>query len=311
MSTSQPQRAVAGPDKGIMSRDVLANISFIQDDPELFHKEKPYMSLLPDDGSFPITNCVFASDQPTPIHDMRPRISELRLDDHGFIIVENPLRFHGVAHAVGQSDPPAHLIEYLADVTNIVKDITGAEKAYCIDWRFRKASRQDVIDGFEDEDPKRHSYTHPAYKAHADLSLDGGWLTLRAYLSETEREEVDGRKRRARVINCWRPLVPQVNDCPLAFCRRSTVLDEDCIPYDRVDGSIGSEGTFLKPSTRHEWNWISGQTCDEVCIFQSWDSLAADFTSLTFHAAFWNPNWDGKGLQRESIETRIIVLDAL
>ena len=135
MSTSQPQRPVAGSDKGIMSGDVLANISFIQDDPELFKKEKPYMSLLPDDGSFPITNCVFASDQLTPIHDMRSRISELRLNNHGFIIVKRQLRFHGVAHAVGQPDPPAQLIEYLADITNVVKDITGAEKAYCIDWR--------------------------------------------------------------------------------------------------------------------------------------------------------------------------------
>jgi hypothetical protein len=32
------------------------------------------------------------------------------------------------------------------------------------------------------------------------LSLDGGWLTLRAYLSEAEREEVHNNKWRARVI---------------------------------------------------------------------------------------------------------------
>jgi hypothetical protein len=39
-----------------------------------------------------------------------------------------------------------------------------------------------------------------------DLSLDGGWLTLRAYLSETEREEVEKKVRRARVIKCASPV---------------------------------------------------------------------------------------------------------
>jgi hypothetical protein len=135
MAATLLQRPAAGLDQGLMSDDVLANISFIQDDPELFEKEKPYMSLLPDDGSFPITNCIFASDKLTPIHDMRSKISELQFNDHGFIIVKNQLRFHGLIDAVGQPDPPAQLIEYLADITDVVKNVTGAEKAYCIDWR--------------------------------------------------------------------------------------------------------------------------------------------------------------------------------
>jgi hypothetical protein len=123
--------------KDIMAGPVLANISFIQDNPQLFKKEKPYMSLLPDNDSFPITNCVFASNNPTLVHDMRSRISDLRLDDHGFIVVKNQLRFPRLAEAIGQADPPAELIEYLSEATSIVKNATGAAKAYCIDWRAR------------------------------------------------------------------------------------------------------------------------------------------------------------------------------
>jgi hypothetical protein len=77
--------------------------------------------------------------------------------------------------------------------------------------------------------------------------------------------------------SCWRPLVPVVNDCPLAYCRPSTVLAEDCILYDRVDGSTGGEGTFLKRSDKHEWQWVSKQTSDELSLFQSWDSSDQNF----------------------------------
>jgi len=68
-----------------------------------------------------------------------------------------------------------------------------------------------------------------------------------------------------------------VNDCGLAYCRPNTVNAEDCIPYDRIDGSTGGEGTFLKPNDKQEWQWVSGQTCDELSLFQSWDSSTGGF----------------------------------
>lgn len=107
------------------------------------------------------------------------------------------------------------------------------------------------------------------------------------------------------------------------------------MPYDRIDGSTGGEGIFLKTNSDQEWQWVSGQSCDELSLFQTWDSsptvvdsfqgeadhpcctilfqlfdvpLTFSFLGQTFHAAFWNPKWDGVGPNRESVEMRLIVL---
>ena len=113
---------------------VLARVSFIEDTP-IFALEKPYMSLLPDDGTFPPTNCSFSSRRSTPIVDKRRTLSQLSLEENGFVIVPHPLRFRALATAIGEPHPPDHLLEYLHEVTDLVKAHLGAEKAICIDWR--------------------------------------------------------------------------------------------------------------------------------------------------------------------------------
>lgn len=78
----------------------------------------------------------------------------------------------------------------------------------------------------------------------------------------------------SRAFSCWRPLVSEVLDCPLAFCRRGTIDSGDFVPYDRVDGTGDGEGMFLKQGSSQAWYWLSRQTCDEVSFFESWDSMS-------------------------------------
>jgi hypothetical protein len=114
---------------------VAARISFIDNDKD-FINEKPYMSLLPSDGTFPTTNCTFSSSHTVPIIDMRPNLPLLSLDDHGFFILPHPLRFPNlITTAIGKKHPPKDLLTYVQEVTDITKTLLGAEKAICIDWR--------------------------------------------------------------------------------------------------------------------------------------------------------------------------------
>lgn len=130
----------------------------------------------------------------------------------------------------------------------------------------------------------------PAYKAHAgtfhvyyvfvlsklstDLSPAGGWLTLKEYLDTEEYQHVVTGRWRVQIVTCWRPLVAEVQDCPLAFCSRSSLEESDCVVYDRVDASSLGEGMFLQHNDEQQWFWLSRQTCDEVFVFKCWDSQA-------------------------------------
>ncbi|KAK3900188.1 hypothetical protein C8A05DRAFT_17481 [Staphylotrichum tortipilum] len=178
---------------------IFASISFLNDNP-VFATEKPYISLLPSDGAYPTTNCTFSSRSPTRVVDRRATLSSLSLETDGFVVLSHSLRFPTLGTAVNAPYPPGRLLEYLREVTDVAKEYLGAEKGVCFDWRFRKASPQDSVDGFDDDPIDRSMHIRPAYKAHSDLSPQGGWMSLRAYLSGSEFALVESGEWRARVI---------------------------------------------------------------------------------------------------------------
>jgi hypothetical protein len=77
----------------------------------------------------------------------------------------------------------------------------------------------------------------------------------------------------------WRPLVPVVEDCPLAFCDRRTVAKTDLVDVDKIHEDHWEEGCFIKHNPEHEWYWLSKQTSEEVSVFVTWDSDHESFHS--------------------------------
>ncbi|KAI1453881.1 hypothetical protein F4805DRAFT_441684 [Annulohypoxylon moriforme] len=264
------------------------NIAFVQDNPA-FATERPYLYVLPEEAAFPITNCTFSSETPTKLHSCRQPSYENDFKKNGFAFLQSPLEHHNLEDAIGKDVPPHELIDYLQSIRDIARNYVRAQSAIVFDWRFRRAADTDKADIIEEDNIDRQNLTRPAYKAHADFSPAGGWMTMQSYLSDEEYAEVVSGRLRATVVTCWRSLVPVVIDCPLAFCARESVLDDDCVPFDRVDGSAsGSQGMFLKQNDNQKWYWLPQQTSDEVSIFEGWDSMESGYKAHTFHAAFRN-----------------------
>lgn len=70
----------------------------------------------------------------------------------------------------------------------------------------------------------------------------------------------------------WRPLLPIVEDSPLALCDASSVRKEDLLECDKVHADHVGEGLYLKFHQKQKWYWLSKQTREEALVFVTWDS---------------------------------------
>jgi len=112
-----------------------------------------------------------------------------------------------------------------------------------------------------------------------------------------------------KIVTCWRPLIPVVEDAPLAFCDRRSVAIDEPVACDKVMEDYVDESFYLKYNPAHKWYYLSHQTQEEVAVFVVWDSKK-DETYLVGppHACFENPEAPANAIKRESIETRFIVI---
>ena len=72
----------------------------------------------------------------------------------------------------------------------------------------------------------------------------------------------------------WRPLHNLIEDCPLAVCDASTVLESDLVEADRVASDFVFELYYVKHNRGQKWHWLSSQTPDEVLVTVQFDSEA-------------------------------------
>ncbi len=70
----------------------------------------------------------------------------------------------------------------------------------------------------------------------------------------------------------WRPLIPVLENNPLAFCDSRTIDPEDLITADRILPSQSWSLYFLKHNPNQKWHWISKQTPDELTLLMTFDS---------------------------------------
>lgn len=134
----------------------------------------------------------------------------------------------------------------------------------------------------------------------------------------------------------WRPLIPVIEDAPLALCDRQSVRNTDLLECDKIHADHVGEGLYLKYRATHRWYWLPQQRSDEVLSFLTWDSEwdpdtpgkssretcsrvplvalfgnPADMTAKLAgppHAAFDNPLAPAASPPRESIEVRLMVI---
>lgn len=102
-----------------------------------FKHEKPYLSLLPHDGSFPVTNCAFATSK-IRLTDLRQSPSPISFEENGFTIMQHPLTEKSLWDiAQGWKEPSVEprVLRYLEEMRQCLKDYFAVDTVICFDWR--------------------------------------------------------------------------------------------------------------------------------------------------------------------------------
>ena len=87
--------------------------------------------------------------------------------------------------------------------------------------------------------------------------------------------EVQG-SRFTNVDSTWRPLLPVLEDRPLALCDARTVEPDDLIAADRILPDRVGEVYYLRHNKRQRWCWLEKQTSSEVFVFVMYDTMGGD-----------------------------------
>ena len=76
----------------------------------------------------------------------------------------------------------------------------------------------------------------------------------------------------ADIFSTWRPLLPVIEDRPLAFCDYRSVDPADLTVADRIFPQEKFELYFLKHNPRQEWHWLSEQRRTELILMLMYDT---------------------------------------
>jgi hypothetical protein len=113
-----------------------------------------------------------------------------------------------------------------------------------------------------------------------------------------------------------------LKDWPLAFCKLSSLEEEDLKKIDLMHPEDTLESYRLHYNPKQRWGYFKEQETSEIVIFKSADSvisgtgktlailpmLSHNDQNLVPHCAFDNPECPPGELPRESIELRALVV---
>jgi len=282
--------------------DVIANIEHLANLP-LYNVEKPYLCLLPAREGFNpdtqrVDNLEFEFHSEIRITDIRGREDEFNLRTSGFQVVNNDsklLKFESV------DDVNA----YKRETEKLLCEQLGGVHSVCYELRTRKnvpirRNQFDINDPLLVEGPARG--------AHNDITFESGPAIIDRYLSAEAKERFFKPGYRFRIVNTWRPLIPVLEDRPLALCDCRSVDPDDLIAADRILPDRVGEVYYLRHNKQQRWCWLEKQTSSELFVFVMYDTMAGNQARLCPHVSFKNPRAPSDAPPRQSVETRSIVI---
>src|SRR5262245_40591293 len=134
------------------------------------------------------------------ISDMRPILSDISLDEHGFDLVQHK---SAVRDFYNEQEVKA---VYYPEAEQLLKDLTGADRVFVFDNTVRRR-----VPGTEDrlfDQPRQ-----PVPRVHVDHTERSGPQRVRDLLPDEAEELLRGR---VQIINLWRPIRGPLLDMPLA-----------------------------------------------------------------------------------------------
>jgi hypothetical protein len=233
------------------------------------------------------TNVVTRS-RPVRIANARPLAGELSLDVTGQALVAHRTAvrdFWDEAQTLALGHP---------ETAELVKAVTGASRVVVFDHTLRRRR-----DGPDDRAAGRRE---PVSRAHVDQTVASGPQRVRDIMGD---QADDLLKRRAAIINVWRPIAYPARDWPLAFADARSVAPQDLIASDLIFPHRRGEiyGVAYNPDQR--WLHVPDLGPDEAILLKCWDSDAA-VARFSPHTGFEDPTTPRGTPPRQSIEFRTI-----
>lgn len=142
----------------------------------------------------------------------------------------------------------------------------------------------------------------PVKRVHVDQSYSAAKNRVPYHLPEDADKLL---KSRYQIINVWRPIKTIFKD-PLGVADARSVPDSDLVPIGLIYPDRRGETLTVKPNSEHKWNFLYGQTPEEVLLIKCFDSKLDGRARRVPHTAFENPA-TVDGYSRESIEVRALV----
>lgn len=226
------------------------------------------------------------------IRNARPESESLSLDVEGFALVAAPAGFSDF------DDEAAIRAHYYPAVEAVLAGVMRAALVVNFDHNVRSVAR--AAQGEAGVKP-------PVDRTHNDFTLRSGPERARA---ELERRGLDADAllaRRYAIVNLWRPIRGPVEKHPLALCEAGTIRPDDWIAVDLVYRDRVGETYALQFDPGQRWACFPGLAPDEAILIKGYDSRR-DVARFTAHAAFDDPASPADAPERESIETRALVI---
>ena len=255
-----------------------------------------------------------------PIHDLRGREAEFKLDGCGFQLVH-----HG--SLLQRSDFESDAViksRYHPELEAIVRSLyPAAVEIIQLGCILRGALPRADFSGDAGADPawnKPDRSCAPATRAHVDFTGKGVRLVLEQLWEGEGLDETTAHDRAADLgysgrrfvaLSLWRPL-RRVRRDPLAFCDGRTVGEGEKVNLERAypDGRKGENVVIRagEEGREHEWYWVSGQDVEEMVVLKLYDSEGGKggVVGGTPHSSFHLEGSEGEEV-RESVEGRVVV----
>ena len=223
------------------------------------------------------------------IKDARRAEAVLDLDREGFQLVPQ-------ASAVTDFYDDEQLASiYNAEVTALIKQITGAQRVDVFDHTRRAATNQLR---------RTVKSREPSSVIHNDYTEWSAEQRLRTLLPDEADRLLAGH---FAIINLWRSIAGVVETMPLAFCDSTTVKADDLVSVKRVAKDRVGELQMARFNAAHQWYYFPGMRSDEAVLIKTYDSARDSRNRFTIDTAFADHNSSVDAAPRQSLETRCFV----
>jgi len=229
---------------------------------------------------------------PVTIRNARPILSQLSLDQHGFVLT------HQDSTVTNFYDEQEVREVYYPEVERLLKEVTGAVKVVIFDHVVRCAPKARQGE---------HGVREPARIVHNDYSFKSAPRRVRDHLP-AEAEEL--LKHRFAEINVWRAIRGPIQESPLALCDARSIAPQDVVASDLVYPDRVGEVYRFTYNPAHCWYYFPHLEPSEVVLLKCYDSQDDGRARFTAHTAFEDPTSPPEAAPRESIEVRALVFFA-